>query len=74
MQKTDIRDGRKVMKEMDIKLASANTVEKLLKFIGLQPGEVSIKEMDAILNSSRIEIQGQKPQSKIKRLMLPQCK
>lgn len=35
---------------MDIKLASATTVEKLLKFIGLQPGEVSVKEMDMMLN------------------------
>jgi len=61
MQKTDIRDNRQVSKEMDIKLASATTVEKLLKFIGLQPGEVSVKEMDMMLNQSRIEIQGQKP-------------
>jgi len=43
---------------MDINLVTAGSVEKLLKFIGLIPGEISLKEMDAILNSSRIEIQG----------------
>jgi hypothetical protein len=36
---------------MDINFLSAATIEKLLKFIGLLPGELSINEMDGILNS-----------------------
>jgi hypothetical protein len=36
---------------MDINLVSAASIEKLLKFIGLLPGELSLNEMDIILNS-----------------------
>ena len=37
------------MKEMDVNLISAATVECLLKFVGLEPGEVTT-EFDAKLN------------------------
>jgi len=46
---TDLRDNRQVMKEMDVNLISAATVECLLKFVGLEPGEVTT-EFDAKLN------------------------
>lgn len=60
---------------MDIRLVSSATIEALLLFIGAIEGEVvALSEMDAKFNAQRIEIQGQKPQQKIKRLMLPQRK
>lgn len=38
LSKNDVRDGRTVMKEMDISLISAQSYEKLLKYIGLREG------------------------------------
>lgn len=52
---TDLRDNRQVTTQMDVNLISAATVECLLKFIGLEPGEVTT-EFDARLNKQRIEI------------------
>lgn len=59
---------------MDIKVISAGTLQALFTFIGAIEGEVTVAEMEAKLNSQRIEIQGQKPQKKIKNLLLPQRK
>jgi len=72
----DLRDNRQLTREMDVNLISAATVECLLKFVGLEPGEVTAA-FDARLNELRIEIQGQKPQSRIKeqkKNMLPPSK
>lgn len=45
----DLRDNRQVTREMDVNLISAATVECLLKFVGLEPGEVTAA-FDARLN------------------------
>ena len=75
MGKNDIRDNRTVQKEMDISLTSPQSIERLLRYIGLKEGELPIHEMDQILNGQRIENQGQKiAQSKLKKMMLPQRK
>lgn len=74
MKQNDIRDNRSVQREMDINHVTAQSVEKLLRFIGLLEGEISLKDMDAILNAQRIENAGQKPQGKLKKIMLPQRK
>ena len=60
LAKFDLRDNRQVTREMDVNLISASTVNCLLRFIGLEPGEVT-PAFDAKLNQQRIEIQGQKP-------------
>jgi hypothetical protein len=45
----DLRDNRQVTREMDVNLISAATIECLLKFVGLEPGEVTAA-FDARLN------------------------
>jgi len=55
MGKNDIRDNRSVQRELDISLTSASSIERLLRYIGLKEGDLSVSEMDLILNTHRIE-------------------
>lgn len=57
---------------MNIAKLTPKSLEQLLKFIGLREGEISLKEMDAILNAQRIENAGQQPKGTLKKIMLPQ--
>jgi hypothetical protein len=49
LAKFDLRDNRQVTREMDVNLISAATIECLLKFVGLEPGEITAS-FDARLN------------------------
>jgi len=62
MGRVDIRDNRSVQREMNINLVSAQSVERLLRFVGLIEGaEISLAQMNQILNAQRIENSGSKP-------------
>lgn len=62
MGRVDIRDNRSVQREMNINLVSAQSVERLLRFVGLVAGaEISLAQMNQILNAQRIENSGSKP-------------
>jgi hypothetical protein len=51
-----------VQREMNINLVSAQSVERLLRFVGLVAGaEISLAQMNQILNAQRIENSGSKP-------------
>lgn len=50
---------------------NAQSLEKLLKLIGLQEGTLTTNEMNTLLNNQRVEFQGSKPQQKIKKMVLP---
>ncbi len=49
LAKFDLRDNRQVTREMDVNLISAATIECLLKFVGLEPGEITAA-FDARMN------------------------
>jgi hypothetical protein len=56
---------------MVITNVNAQSLEKLLKLIGLQEGTLTTNEMNTLLNNQRVEFQGSKPQQKIKKMVLP---
>jgi len=52
MGRVDIRDNRSVQREMNINLVSAQSLERLLRFVGLVAGaEISLAQMNQILNA-----------------------
>jgi len=46
---------------MDINLVSSETVTTLLKYIGMEPGDLNMFEIDRKLNAQRKEITGVQP-------------
>lgn len=51
MAKNDIRDNRSVQREFEASSISVDKLTKLFEFIGLKAGDVSVKEMDAVLKA-----------------------